>query len=308
MKVLVTGGMGFVGREVVSLLAAQGELPVLLARNPAAAAEVFPGLAVCRGDILDPDALATAVRGVEAVIHLVGIISETGRATFENVHTQGTRNVVAAARGGGARRFIHMSALGTRPSAVSRYHQSKWEAEEAVRTSGLQSTIFRPSLIFGPRDHFVNLFARMMRWSPAVPVMGRAEARFQPVDVATVAAAFVRSLRTPSAVGQTFDLCGPDTLTMAEILGVIAQVTGRRRWFLKVPAPLAWLQASLLEGLFAVVRKPPPLNRDQLVMLQEDNVGNMVPAREVFGLQPVGFRAGVAAYLTPAADGRAYRS
>lgn len=303
MKVLVTGGMGFVGQEVVNLLSAQGEQLVLLARNPAAAAEVFPGLAVCRGDILDPDSLTTAVRGVEAVIHLVGIISETGRSTFENVHTQGTRNVVAAASRGGVGRFIHMSALGTRPHAVSRYHQTKWEAEEAVRTSGLQFTIFRPSLIFGPRDHFVNLFARMMRWSPAVPVMGRPEARFQPVDVATVAAAFVRSLRTPSAVGQTFDLCGPDTLTLPEILGLIARVTGRRRWLVRVPAPLAYAQACLVQALFGVVGKPPPLNRDQLLMLNEDNVGNMAPARERLGLQPVGFKEGIAAYLAPAADG-----
>jgi NADH dehydrogenase len=308
MKVLVTGGMGFVGREVVRQLSAQGDQPVLLARDPAAAAEAFPGLAISGGDILDPDSLAAAVRGVEAVIHLVGIISETGRATFENIHTRGTRNVVASATHGGVRRFIHMSALGTRVNAASRYHQSKWLAEQAVRASGLAFTIFRPSLIFGPRDHFVNLFARMMRWSPAVPVMGRPDARFQPVHVETVAAAFVRSLRTPSAVGCTFDLCGEDTLTFPEILGVIGQVTGRRRWFLRVPPPLAWFQATLLEGLFSIVRKPPPLNRDQLVMLQEDNVGNMAPAREIFGLQPVSFRKGVAAYLTPTDDGRADRN
>src|SRR5207237_1119041 len=107
-----------------------------------------------------------------AVIHLVGIISKVGRNTFENVHTQGTQNIVTSAREAGIKRFVHMSALGSRANAVSRYHQSKWAAEEAVRRSGLDYTIFRPSIIYGPKDHFVNLFDKMARFSPVLPVMG----------------------------------------------------------------------------------------------------------------------------------------
>src|SRR5262249_16035873 len=125
------------------------------------------------GNILDAESLRGAWKEIDAVIHLVGIIGEVGESTFENVHVRGTGNVVACAREAGVKRFIHMSALGTRPNAVSRYHRTKWEAEEIVRRSGLEFTIFRPSLIFGPRDMFVNLFAKMIRFSPIVPIIGK---------------------------------------------------------------------------------------------------------------------------------------
>ena len=241
--------------------------------------------------------LTTAFAGCDAVIHLVGIISEAGRNTFENVHTRGTQNVVGAAIQAGVRRFVHMSALGTRANAVSRYHQTKWAAEEIVRHSGLDHTIFRPSLIFGPEDHFVNLFARMSRFSPVLPVMGPGKARFQPVAVEVVAEAFVRALGEPRAVGQTYDLCGPDTLTFPQILEAILAATDRKRWKLHVPLGIAWCQAAALEFIFGVVGKPPPLNRDQLVMLQEDNVGNPQVANEMLGLEQKGFAEGVARYL-----------
>ena len=110
---------------------------------------------------------------MDAVIHLVGIISEVGRSTFEDIHISGTRNIVMTAQKAGIKRFVHMSALGARPNSVSRYHQSKWTAEEIVRGSGLDYTLFRPSIIYGPGDHFVNLFARMARFSPVLPVMGQ---------------------------------------------------------------------------------------------------------------------------------------
>jgi NADH dehydrogenase len=229
---------------------------------------------------------------------LVGIISEAGKKTFENIHVRGTENVVNAARTAGVKRFLQMSALGTRPNAVSRYHQTKWAAEELVRKSGLGFTIFRPSLIFGPHDKFVNMFARMSRFLPALPVMGTGKAKFQPVAVETVAGAFVRSLGEPRSVGQTYDLCGPDTLTLPEILDTILEVTGRKRAKLRIPIGVARVQAALSEflcsGLFG---KPPPLNRDQLIMLEEGNVGNAQPANELFGLEAVGFREGISRYL-----------
>ena len=235
---------------------------------------------------------------MEAVIHLVGIISEVGDSTFENVHVRGTGNIVTAARQAGARRFVHMSALGTRPNAASRYHQTKWAAEELVRHSGLDYTIFRPSLIYGPRDQFINLFARMIRLSPVVPLLGSPNARFQPVPVEAVAAAFTRSLSQPKSVGQTYDLCGPDALTLSGIVDQIMGVLQRRRLKLQVPLGLARCQAALLEFIFrSLLRKAPPLNRDQLIMLQEDTVGNPQPANELFGLKPVTLREGIVGYL-----------
>ena len=217
MKVLVTGGTGFVGRAVVAALAREGHQPMLLARRPETPAvrrlAAATGAMVFAGDVVEPDTLTDAFAGAEAVVHLVGIIGECGPATFDRVHRTGTENALAAAReASGIRRFIHMSALGTRPRAASRYHQTKWAAEEAVRASGLDWTVFRPSVIFGPGDQFLNLFARMSRWTPVLPLMGSGQGRLQPVAVEDVATAFARALTAPRAVGQVFDLCGPGTL------------------------------------------------------------------------------------------------
>ena len=302
MKVLVTGATGFVGREVVRQLHEAEQSIRILARNRALprvqetvsryGAETHPG------DVLDAASLDGALRGMDAVIHLVGIISEVGASTFENVHTHGTGNIVAAARQAGVRRFVHMSALGTRPNAASRYHQTKWAAEELVRHSGLEFTVFRPSLIYGPEDQFINLFARMIRLSPIVPLMGSPHVRFQPVPVEAVAAAFVKSLGESKSVGQTYDLCGPEALTLSELVDRVLDVLQRRRLKLQVPPGLARCQAAFLEFVFRrLLRRASPLNRDQLIMLQEDNVGNPQPANELFGLKPVPLREGIARYL-----------
>ena len=187
MKVLVTGATGFVGREVVRQLRKGGQAICILARSRTSAraqeAVSSYGAEVYVGDVLDAASLDGALSGMDAVIHLVGIIIEVGESTFENVHSRGTGNIVAAARQAGVKRFVHMSALGTRANAASRYHQTKWAAEELVRRSGLDFTIFRPSLIYGPEDQFVNMFARIIRLSPVVPLIGSPSARFQPVAV-----------------------------------------------------------------------------------------------------------------------------
>jgi uncharacterized protein YbjT (DUF2867 family) len=302
MKVLVTGATGFVGREIIRQLHQAGQGIRILVRSRTAprveeavsryGAEVYPG------DVLAAASLDVALSGVDAVIHLVGIISEVGESTFENVHTRGTRNMVVAALKAGVRRFIHMSALGTRPNAASRYHQTKWAAEELVRRGGLDFTIFRPSLIYGPEDQFVNLFARIIRLSPSVPLMGSPRARFQPISVEAVAAAFVRSLGEPRAARQTYDLCSPEALTLSEIIDRILEVLHRRRWKLQVPYALARCQAASLEFVFRrLLGKASPLNRDQLIMLQEDNVGDPQPANELFGLNPIPVREGLAKSL-----------
>src|SRR5437879_1854498 len=173
MKVFVTGATGFVGEDIVRQLHGAGHSIRILVRDPNSrhAQEAISryGAAIHPCNVLDARSLEGALSGCKAVIHLVGIISEVGQNTFENVHTRGTQNMVTAAQQAGVRRFVQMSALGTRPDAVSPYHQTKWAAEELVRRSGLQFTVFRPSLIYGRRDHFVNLFAKIIRFSPVVP-------------------------------------------------------------------------------------------------------------------------------------------
>lgn len=290
VDVCVTGGTGFVGREVVSQLLASGYRVRLLVRpgpgspnRPSAAAH--PAVQRFPVDLARPEAIARASEGAAAAIHLVGIISESGDQTFERVHTGITRAVVAGIQAAGVRRLIHMSALGTRPGARSRYHRTKWEAEEAVRASALDWTILRPSLIYGADDAFTNLFARMSSWSPLLPVIGGGRNRMQPVAVTEVAKAFARALEAPESVGLTLDLCGPERLPFIDILRAILAATGRRRWLLPIPWPVAIVQARLLEVVFAgLLHRPPPLNRDQLLMLQEDNVGDGTTADRLFGL------------------------
>jgi uncharacterized protein YbjT (DUF2867 family) len=300
MKVFVTGATGFVGSQIVQRLREEGDSIRILARTDTSVLvqESRERIEVHIGNILNADSLRGSLKGIDAVIHLVGIISEVGESTFENVHVRGTENVVAAAREQGVKRFVHMSALGTRANAVSRYHRTKWEAEELVRGSRLDYTIFRPSLIFGPRDMFVNLFAKLIRFSPMVPILGRRDAKFQPVAIETVAAAFVKSLTESRAIEHTFDLAGPQTFTMSEIIEQILAVMKRKRLKVHVPTGVARIQAAFLEFFYPrILRKAAPLNRDQLVMLQEDNIGNAAPANELFGLRPVPFQDGIAKYL-----------
>jgi uncharacterized protein YbjT (DUF2867 family) len=302
MKVLVTGATGFVGRAILRQLHAAGHSIRLLARSPRSArvqeAITRWGAVIQPGDILDPASLGSAAAGADAIIHLVGIISEVGVSTYENVHTRGTAKVVQAAQRAGVRRFVHMSALGTRPNAASRYHQSKWAAEESVRRSDLAFTIFRPSLIYGPEDQFVNLYAKIIHLSPVVPLLGSPRARFSPVPVEAVATAFVKSLTEPKAVGQTYDLCGAEVLTLAGIVDQILAVLRKRRLKPQVPLWVARCQASCLEFVFPrLLRRPPPFNRDQLLMLQEDNVGNPQPANALFSLRSVSLREGISEYL-----------
>jgi uncharacterized protein YbjT (DUF2867 family) len=290
MKVVVTGGSGFVGREVVRQLRLAGHSVRVLGRN----ASPEPGVEWVRGSILDFPNLPTVLVGFDVVIHLVGIISEVGDQTFERVHTSGTANVVQAARTAGVRRMIHMSALGTRPNAVARYHRSKWEAEEAVRRSGLAWTIFRPSLIYGPGDGFVTFFARLARWLPALPIMGPGTHRTQPVAVEDVARCFAAAPASSTTVGQTYDLCGPEAFTFTEVMRMILAAAHRPRGLVHLPLPLARAQAAFLEVVYPTVfGSAPPLNRDQIQMLQEDNVGDPRPAAQVFGFEPRPFAEGL---------------
>ncbi|MCX7866671.1 complex I NDUFA9 subunit family protein [Limisphaera sp. VF-2] len=302
MEVLITGATGFVGRAVARRLGRAGHVLRALVRNPASAPaqELAQSSAVrlFAGDVLDPDAVNRAAAGTQAVVHLVGIIRECGRQTFENLHVRATEHVLAAARTGGAQRFVHISALGTRPQARSRYHQTKWEAEERVRRSGLTWSILRPSLIYGPGDQFMNRFDRMARFSPVLPLIGRRDARFQPVAVDIVAQCVEAALTSPQAEGRTLDVCGPERLTLAEMLEVLLEVTGRRRWLCPVPGGVARTLATVLERVYpALLRRPPPLNRDQLLMLEEDNVGDPAPMTRLIGTSGPTLREGLKTWL-----------
>jgi NADH dehydrogenase len=302
MKILVTGGTGFVGQAILRQLHADGhQLRLLVRRRHSGSARSMESsfnAELSEGDILDDSCLERACAGTDAVVHLVGIIAEYGTQTFENIHAKGTRNLITAAQAQGVRRFIHMSALGTRPGAASAYHQTKWLGEQSVRRAGMACTIMRPSIIYGPGDGFVSLFERISRYSPVVPLAAGGRTRLQPVRVEDVALACATALVEGRAVGQTYDLCGPVPLTLREIVVTILKVTGRRRLLVGMPLGIMRLQAVVLESLFPpLLRRPPPLTRDQLLMLQEDNVGDPQAAADELGLNVVSFEAGLSAYL-----------
>ena len=302
MKVFLTGATGFVGQEILPRLQQEQHSVRILARKPGSRRvrrlQEKHEAEVHFGDVTEPASLEGALIGMDAILHLVGIISQAGQSTFENVHVRGTQHLVAAAQKAGVRRFIHMSALGTRPNAASRYHQTKWAAEEILRHSGLDYTIFRPSLIFGPKDHFVNLFAAISRFSPIVPIMGSGCSRFQPVAIEAVASAFAGSVTEPRSVNRALDLCGSETLTFNQIVDTILTTLDRRRLKLHLPLGIARMQATLLEWIYPnLMNRAPPLNRDQLIMLEEGNTGAGWEANELFRLPEIRFRNGIAKYL-----------
>jgi NADH dehydrogenase len=252
------------------------------------------GVETVEGDVSRLESYLEAMAGCDAAINLVGIIREfPGRGvTFERLHVQASRAMVLGAARTGIARYLHMSALGSRPDAVSDYHRTKWRAEEVVRQSGLRSTIFRPSVIFGPKDDFINRLAGYVRQFPLVPVIGDGRYRLQPIAADDVAHCFIAALEREEMSGKAFELCGPDAVSYVELLDMIADCLGRS------PVRTVHVPLSFMKGVIPLLQKVPafPLTVDQLQMLVEGNTcdGSW---RQEFGFQPMGLRAGIGSYL-----------
>jgi uncharacterized protein YbjT (DUF2867 family) len=290
-RVFVTGATGFVGRAVIQALRGEGYIVRCLVRR--GSERDLHGLGAIErveGDVLVRHGLADEMGGCQAVIHLVGIIREDPAlgSSFHTVHTQGTRNVLDAAAEAGIRRYLHMSALGTRPGARARYHQTKWAAEEAVRASGLAWTIFRPSIIYGRGDQFVTMLAGMIKRFPVVPVIGSGRQRLQPVPVEHVAEGFARALAQSPTEKQTYEVAGPDPVSLVELLELIGDILGRRARMVHFPLGLMRPLTRLLYPLPGF-----PVTPDQLLMLEEDNVGDPTTFNAAFGIRPEPLRLGL---------------
>jgi uncharacterized protein YbjT (DUF2867 family) len=282
VTVLVTGGTGFIGPHVVHALRAK-EMPVrALVRDPARATRLAAwGVELASGDVTDPASLRAASEGVDAVVHLVAIIKGS-RADFERVMVQGTRNVVAAAKAAGVRRFVLASALGLdeRTKDAVPYFAAKWEMERAVKGSGLEHVILRPSFVFGKDGGVLPTFIRLARYAPVTPIVGPGTQRLQPIWVEDAAAYYAQAIDLAAAANRTFEIGGPDAVTWNEFWDRAKRVLGARRPSLHVPFALMRAQATLTERLPGA-----PVTRDQLPMLQlGDNVVGSPDAVETFQL------------------------
>jgi uncharacterized protein YbjT (DUF2867 family) len=297
MQVLVTGGSGFVGRQVVQALLARGQTVRCLVR-PGAEKNLSrqAGMNFAYGDVLRPETLAAAVAGCAAVVHLVGIIREfpARGITFQSLHVQATANVVAAAQKAGIGRYLHMSALEAQSAPVAAYYQTKLQAEKLVKNSGLAYTIFRPSIIYGPQDGFINLLKRQLETLGVVPIIGDGRYQLQPVPVWQVAQGFALALEKPATVNRSYDVGGPEPVSMNELIDTLARVLDRKIWKVHLPVWPLRLAARVL-GRFAWF----PVTADQITMLLAGNTCDPRPFYEDFGLTPVPLAEGLAAYLQP---------
>tara|TARA_R110002110_G_scaffold241329_1_gene457591 strand:+ start:1256 stop:2191 length:936 start_codon:yes stop_codon:yes gene_type:complete len=277
--ICIFGGGGFVGRYVAQALMARGARLRIAERNIKNALHIkalgnLGQTQFASADVTRPDSVARAVHGCDAVINLVGIL----KGDFTAIHVDGARHVAEAASAAGCRALLHVSAIGADPASPSRYGRSKGEGEQAVREAFADAIILRPSIIFGREDQFINRFAAMIQMLPVVPVIGSAT-KFQPIFVGDVADVAAEALSRPERyAGQTFELGGPEVISMGDLNRRIAAMTGRDRSFVEVPDLAVQLMAKLPGS---------PITTDQYTMLQKDNVvADGAKGLDAFGVAP----------------------
>jgi uncharacterized protein YbjT (DUF2867 family) len=297
LNFLVVGGSGFVGRHLVAALAARGARVTVPTRRRERAKHLIllPTVDVVEADPLDADTLASLAAGRDAVVNLAGILHGPD---FKPTHVELAQAVVNACRRAGVRRLLHMSALGADPAAPSAYLRSKGIGEQAVLAADdLEATVFRPSVIFGPEDQFLNQFEFLSRLF-LVLALPKADARFQPVYVGDVVKAMLAAVESREAAGKRYDLCGPHECTLRELMEFVCAVTGRRRLVIGLPDALAYLQAWTLEKL-----PGPLLTRDNLRSMQVPSVSDCVFP---FGIQPVSLEVAAPTWLAPSGPRERY--
>jgi NADH dehydrogenase len=297
-KFLILGGTGFVGRSICEKLVersggADGRLRIATRRFPRARhLQLLPTVEIACGDMHDEAVLARMLRDTDAVINLTGILHGS-EAEFERVHVRLPARLGAACKAAGVRRVVHISALGAAPDAPSRYQRSKARGEEALKAAGLDLTILRPSVIFGERDRFLNLFATLQSIFPVMP-LASAAARFQPVWVDDVASAVVRSLDDPTTIGTTIECCGPRIYSLEELVRAAGEWSGARRPVLPLPAAIGRLQALFME----LLPGKPLMSRDNIDSMRVANVASgKLPGLERLGIEPSPLEAIAPRYL-----------
>jgi uncharacterized protein YbjT (DUF2867 family) len=294
----IFGASGFLGRHLVRRLAKTGAVIRAAVRHPVQAGYLKPmgdvGQIVPIGvDIGRDRDIAAAVAGADLVVNLVGILYQGGGQRFHSVQAEGPARIARAAAAAGATSLVQVSAIGADPHSRSLYAQSKAAGEAAVRDLFPAAAILRPSIMFGPEDHFFNRFATLARFSPALPLIGGGHTKFQPVYVGDVAAAIMAALMQPQAKGKLYELGGPRIYSFRDLMQLMLRAIGRRRLLVNLPFGLAKFEAAFLELL-----PVPPLTRDQVELLKRDNV--VAPGAlglADLGIQPTAVEAILPTYL-----------
>lgn len=296
--VCLLGGTGFVGRSLTLQLLRAGYRLRIPTRYPHRHKDllVLPGALLMSGSVHDPAFLNRLLAGADAAINLVGVLNDgRGPDSFAAAHVTLPQSLVTACHAQGVRRLLHISALNAEPLARSRYLRTKAAGEEVVRVADLDTTVFRPSVIFGRRDGLLNRFARVLAWSPGVLPLACPTARFQPAYVEDVAQAFVRALAEHRHHGQTYALCGPRIYTLRQIVDYVAQLQRRRCKILGLNDRLSRWQAAVAEFL-----PGKPFSRDNYYSLQVDSVCEGENAlTETFGIQPTPLEQIAPSYISP---------
>jgi len=279
--ILVTGGSGFIGRQVVSRLADAGQRVRVMARG-VRRADLPDGVETAQGNVVTGNGLSAAMDGVQKVVHLVAIIRESREETFEGVIRRGTERMVEAAKVAGVKKFVYVSAIGAQDNPTYPYLLAKWQAERAVTLSGLKYTILRPSVVFGEGDEFINALAGLVRYNPVVPVAGDGRAKFQPIWVEDLVTCIVACLDEGAHDGHTLEVGGPEHLTYDQMLDIVKDAMGRSRIKAHVPLAVMRPMAQVMEW----VLPRPPVTREQLKMLALDNITETDSVMRNFGVQP----------------------
>ena len=302
--VCLIGGSGFVGRHVANLLCDSGvavRIPTRRRERVKSELIVLPTAEVIEADINDSQQLEKLVTGCDAVINLTGILHEVSKGDFQRVHSDLPRKIVDICRSGDVRRLVHVSALNATHDAPSEYLRSKAAGEQQIRAaeaSMVQTTIFRPSVIFGRDDNFLNLFAKLANLTLVIP-LACPNARFQPIFVEDVARAIVKSLDETKTFSRTFDLCGPKVYRLQDLVAYVCVIRGVRRSILPLSARMSYLQAWTLEHLPGKL-----MTRDNLRSMQVDNICDGTFPK-MFGFEPHALETIVPGYLAKrAADPR----
>jgi uncharacterized protein YbjT (DUF2867 family) len=286
--VTVFGGSGFLGRYLVRALAKRDYRIRIAVRRPELAGHLQPigkvgQIHAVQVNLRYPASVEAAMRGSSVAINLVGILAEGGAQTFDAVQARGAETVAKAAQAAGSR-MVHVSAIGADEKSPSRYARAKAAGEKAVLSAVPSATIMRPSVVFGPEDQFTNRFAALAQMSPMLPLIGGGETRMQPVYVGDVATAVADAVDCKAKAGATYELGGPQVLTMREIMEIIMRITGRDRVLVSLPFGLAKLQALFLQ--FAP--GPLKLTPDQVALLRSDNVVSDAAKAAGFTLEGLG--------------------